>query len=270
MDKPVNGKIDRLVWEAVRSGRPLTLCLTNFVTVTDCANAVLAVGGAPVMSLDSDDALELAGSAAAVVLNIGTVTASQLSAMLGTGQAARTAGKPVVLDPVGAGATRVRMDACMRILDEVGPSIIRGNASEILALDARRARKGPSRQKGVDAAGSEKIPQVEEAAASLSARHSCVVAVSGETDIIVQGQMRTDLSGGSELLTRVTGTGCMLSAIVGCCAGAVPEKLFGAAMAAMSAMKEAGARAEAKLAAPGSLGEFRSRLCDELSEIAVS
>ncbi|MDR1315135.1 MAG: hydroxyethylthiazole kinase [Deltaproteobacteria bacterium] len=267
MPKTVNGKIDKMVWEAVRKNRPLTLCLTNFVTVTDCANAVLAVGGAPVMSLDENDARELAAHAASVVLNIGTVDAPQLSAMLGAGRAARKRNLPVVLDPVGAGATKARLEAVVRILDEVGPTIIRANASEILAVEG--AGGGP-RQKGVDSAGSEALARVEEAAQNVSERHSCVVAVSGKTDVLAMGKVLSSVTGGSELLTRITGTGCMLSALVGCCAGAVPAKPFGASMAAMNAMKEAGASAERKLSAPGNLGEFRSRLCDELAELAVS
>ncbi|MDR1081321.1 MAG: hydroxyethylthiazole kinase [Deltaproteobacteria bacterium] len=270
MTRSANGKIDRVVWAAVRESRPLTLCLTNFVTVTDCANAVLAVGGSPVMSLDVDDARELAAVSASAVLNIGTVCPDQLAAMLGAGRAARAAGRPVVLDPVGAGATRVRMDACMRILDEVGPSIVRGNASEILALEAHSARRGVSRQRGVDADGSEARSEIENAARSLSERFGCVVAVSGETDVLAHGQMLSALTGGSELLTRVTGTGCMLSAVVACCAGALPDKLFSAAVAAMNAMKLAGAGAESKLGVPGSVGEFRYRLCDELAEIVSS
>ncbi|MDR1041788.1 MAG: hydroxyethylthiazole kinase [Deltaproteobacteria bacterium] len=273
MTKTVNGKIDRLVWDAVRRTRPLTLCLTNFVTVTDCANAILAVGGAPVMTLDENDARELAEAASSVVLNTGTVNAFQLAAMLGAGRAARKASRPVLLDPVGCGATRMRMDAARRILEEVGPSIVRCNASEILALEAATGgagKKAARYQRGVDAGGSETMAQIEEAAQNVSERFSCVVAVSGETDVIAQGKMLSSISGGTVMLTKVTGTGCMLSSLAGTCLGALPDKPVGTSIAAMNAMKEAGERAEAKLSAPGNLGEFRSRLCDELADIAVS
>jgi hydroxyethylthiazole kinase len=262
----VNGKLDKLVWQAVRDRRPLTLCLTNFVTVTDCANAILAVGASPVMSLDENDARELAQIASSLVLNIGTAYDAQLATMLGAGRTASGRGIPVVLDPVGAGATRMRMEASRRILEEVGPTIVRGNASEILALAGAIGYV----QKGVDSEGDQPEAALLEAAGRLSEKHSCVVAVTGPQDHIVQGNKRSTVYGGSELMARITGTGCMLSAVVGACAGAAPDRPFEAAMAAMKAMKEAGSRAEAALSGPLRLGEYRTRLVDELAEVAVS
>jgi hydroxyethylthiazole kinase len=255
----------KAVWKAVRDRKTLTLCLTNFVTVNDCANALLATGASPVMSLDENDARELATIADALVLNIGTLDSDRLSAMLGAGKVARNRGIPVILDPVGAGATRVRLEASRRILEEAPPTIIRGNASEILALWGLSSGE---RQKGVDASGLESAIQLEEAAKGLAARHSCTVAVSGKTDLAASPDDTATFTGGSELLTRLTGTGCVLSALTGAAAGAWPGKPFEAAQAALYLMKEAGSRAEKALSAPGKIGEYRQNLFDALAETA--
>jgi hydroxyethylthiazole kinase len=262
---PAKAKLDRLIWDAVRSSSPLTLCLTNHVTANDCANALLAAGASPVMSLDENDARELAGIASAVVLNIGTADGAQLAAMLGAGRAARRLGKPVVLDPVGAGATAMRLEAARRILDEVGPTVIRGNASEILTLAGAVAGGG---QKGVDSVSQAGLEALEGAARRLSESCSAVVAISGPTDVVAEGQKLANVTGGSALMTRITGSGCILSSIVAACAGAAPDRPCQATIAAMALLKEAGSLAEGRLSAPGNLGEFRVRLMDAIAELA--
>jgi hydroxyethylthiazole kinase len=245
----------------VRRTNPLVLCLTNFVTVNDCANGLLAVGASPVMSLNGEDAAALAEVSGALVLNIGTVTPGFHEAMKLAGNAARKKGVPAILDPVGAGATWVRLSAALELIRSARPMVVRGNASEILAL----LQKGGDAQKGVDSSFANDQKTLEEAASTLAEKLGTVVAVSGETDILAAPGKITTVTGGSVLLTRLTGMGCLLSALTGAFLAANGEDYFAAARAAHELLKTAGKKAEESLARPGALGEFKIRLFDELS-----
>lgn len=245
----------------VREKSPLVLCLTNFVTVTECANALLAIGASPVMSLSKDDAAELASMASALVLNIGTIDPGFLETMLAAAQAANAREIPVLLDPVGAGATAERLRASRRILEEARPSIVRGNASEIRAL----LDIGGPKQKGVDAASPEEGSHAEKDAHSLAVALNTVVAVTGKTDHATDGRKSLSVEGGSELLTKLTGTGCMLSAMMAAFVAANPQEPLDAAGSALALLKKAGERAESGLTRALALGEFKSRLFDNLA-----
>ncbi|UQZ90488.1 hydroxyethylthiazole kinase [Deltaproteobacteria bacterium Smac51] len=249
----------------VKEQSPLTLCITNQVTINDCANGLLAIGASPVMSDDPSDAETLAGLAAATVLNIGTINEFKLRVSLAAGRGARAAGKPVILDPVGVGASETRRNAAGKIIVEIKPDIIRGNLSEIKALAGLTAA-----QKGVDSAEEGDIPAMAEVASSLAKNLGAVVAVTGPTDVLADktGTVST-VSGGSPLLTRITGAGCMLSALTGGYAGAAPGNPAGAAAAALSHMALAGMLAAADIASPAHLGTFRVKLFDRLSMISA-
>jgi hydroxyethylthiazole kinase len=232
------------------------------VTANECANALLAVGAAPVMSLDRDDAADLARVASAVVLNIGTLNPAFMEVALAAGRTARERGIPLVLDPVGAGATRARLEAAGALLSETKPTIIRGNLAEILAL----LPGAVGAQKGVDSDAAHS-PENREKCARLSRERGAVVAVTGPVDLVAQGEKTAEIPGGSPLLTRLTGTGCLLSALVGAYAAVAPEDPFGAAQAAMRHLKKAGEAAASLLSAPENLGEFRVRLFDALATL---
>jgi hydroxymethylpyrimidine/phosphomethylpyrimidine kinase len=249
--------------QKVKELSPLTLCITNFVTVTDCANALLAIGASPVMSLSEADAIALCALSKALVINIGTINQNTLAVMEKAAKLALDKKIPMVLDPVGAGATTVRKDASLKLIKEYKPAIIRGNASEILSLSG--ALEGP--QKGVDSREVEDTDTLSRSAKALSLSTGSVVGVTGETDIVVLGDKEIRLEGGSILMTRITGTGCLLSSIVGAFAGADPEDLLGSAAAAMSFLKVAGERAARNLSRPEALGEFKRRIFDELSTL---
>ncbi|MDR0355966.1 MAG: hydroxyethylthiazole kinase [Deltaproteobacteria bacterium] len=237
---------------------PLVLCLTNTVTVTDCANALLAIGAAPVMSEDPSDAAALAGIASSLVVNIGTVNNISQAVMESAVSVAKAKGLPIVLDPVGAGASARRLEAAATFLKSA--TIVRGNASEIMALAGQAGV-----QRGVDSSvkGDEEL--VTTKAQQLAAETKTIVAVSGKTDLITDGTTTVKLEGGTPLLTRITGTGCMLSVIVGAYAGCWPEDQFRAAAAAHLHMARASENAQEGLKRPLALGSFKVNLFDELA-----
>jgi hydroxyethylthiazole kinase len=253
-------KADSLrILRRVREASPLVLCLTNVVTVTDCANALLAIGASPVMSDDPSDAAALAAIASALVINIGTISDHQEAVMAAAWARARASGVPVVLDPVGAGATPRRLAAAKRFME--GAAVVRGNASEILALEGA----GRS-QKGVDSSAAEDIGAIEAAALSLARAHGLVVAVTGQTDVVADSRGAERIEGGHPLLTSLTGTGCLLSAATGAALGAAPDEPFEAAAAALRLMARSGELAAALLGKEGRpLGTFKALLFDQLA-----
>jgi hydroxyethylthiazole kinase len=229
----------------IRAQAPLVHNITNYVVMNTTANALLAIGASPVMAHAVEEVEEMAGFAAALVLNIGTLSQPWVDAMMKAGLVARRRGIPIVLDPVGAGATRLRTDVCMRLLRELTPTIVRGNASEIRALaGADHATKGVDSTHASDAA--------LEAAQALSLAYGSVVSVSGATDLIVHGSSLARVKNGVPLMTRVTGTGCTASALTGAFA-AVGSSPFHAAAYAMCTLGIAGELAAEKCAGPGSL-----------------
>ncbi len=241
---------------AVRRDAPLVQCLTNFVSMNYAANAVLAIGASPAMVHAEQEAPEFARIAGAVVINIGTLSAPWLDSMLLTAAAAGQAGKPWVLDPVAHHATAFRRDAIQRLLD-LKPAIIRGNASEIIALAG-----GQSAGKGVDARDA--VSQAEQSARDVAARRQTVVAVTGEVDFVTDGRRSVRIAGGSPLMPRVTATGCALSAVVGAFAAVSGDDLYAAAVAALSCFGIAGERAGSQTEGPGS---FAWRFLDALAAL---
>lgn len=241
---------------AVRRDAPLVQCLTNFVSMNYAANAVLAIGASPAMVHAEEEAPEFARFAGAVVINIGTLSSPWLRSMLLTAQAAAEAGTPWVLDPVAHHATAFRRDAIQRLLD-LKPAIIRGNASEIIALAG-----GHSTGKGVDARDA--VAQAEQSAHDIATRHKTVVAVTGEVDYVTDGTRAVRIAGGSPLMPRVTATGCALSAVVGAFAAVSKDDTYAAAVAALSCFGIAGERAAVHADGPGS---FAWRFLDALAAL---
>ena len=242
---------------ALRRAAPLTHCITNLVADNFTANALLAVGASPAMVIAPEEAPGFAAIAHALLVNVGTITQPDAQAMRLAAAAARQAGKPWVLDPVGAGALPWRTAVVAELLQH-GPAIVRGNASEILAV-AGAAGGG----KGVDStAGSgDALPLAK----GLAARLRTVVAVSGATDYVTDGVQVFAIPGGNVLVTRVTATGCALGAIMAALAGVLGNPLR-AAVAASVLYKEAAARAGKVAAGPGS---FAPAFLDELARIGA-
>lgn len=244
----------------VRERQPLVYSITNYVTVNDCANAILAVGGSPIMSDEIKEAGEIAGNASAVVINIGTLNERTVEAMLAAGEAANKRGVPVVLDPVGAGATKYRTEVTKLLLSRIKFAAIRGNVSEIGAI-----YKGKSSNKGVDAGAMDimDINDVAKMAKSLSADTGAVIAVTGKVDVVADKDTAYAVYNGSYYMSKITGCGCMLSCVLGAFCGGVDSHLE-AVVCAVSAMGVAGEIAEKKMEGTGS---FRMHLIDGLSNM---
>jgi hydroxyethylthiazole kinase len=248
--------LDWKLWDRIAEVHPLIHQLTNVVTVNDCANITLTCGASPVMADAPEEAAEMAAASDAVVINIGTLRQDQLEAMAKAGESANKRGVPVVLDPVGAGATRLRLEAVDRLLKRVRFSVIRGNSSEIGTLCGRRSGRG------VDA-NLEDLDSHLPSFRSLAKNLQAVIAVSGPVDYVTDGEREAYVENGTPLLTRVTGTGCMLTAVIGCCLGAGIEP-FHAAILSLAAVGIAGEKAEASLSETEGIGTFRIRFFDEM------
>lgn len=231
--------------QRIRNQAPLVHNITNYVVMNSTANALLALGASPVMAHAPEEVEEMVGIAGALVINIGTLSRPWIESMLSAGRAARRKGIPIVLDPVGSGATRLRTETVLRLLEEAPPAIIRGNASEIRSLAL--AEKGT---KGVDSTRDsvESVP----AAQQLARRWRCVVSVSGPTDVIVDADSVIRVHNGDPMMTRVTGLGCTATALTGAFAAVNPSALEAAAHA-MVVMGVAGEIAALRSTGPGSL-----------------
>jgi hydroxyethylthiazole kinase len=240
----------------IKALTPLVVHITNNVTINDCANVTLALGASPAMSVEPDDVAELASYAGALVINLGLVDALSLQAMFQAGKAARDYGVPIVFDPVAAGATAVRRSASVRLIEELRPSIVKGNGAEIKFLAGLE-----SKQRGVDSLDDDGLA---EAAEALAAKYGIVVAATGPVDYVSNGATTWALSGGTPLLSQVTGTGCMVASLVGSFA-AVEKDYVAAAVQGVAAMKVAGERAAAALLPGEGTGHFHIRLVDALS-----
>ena len=230
---------------AVREHSPLVHNITNYVAMNFSANALLAAGASPVMAHAADEVADMALIAGALVINIGTLDARWVESMVKAGKAKGKAGGVVVLDPVGAGATHYRTETAWRIIEECHPGIIRGNASEIMALI-----NADIRSKGVDSSCSS--DDAVESAKKLALRTGAVVVISGETDYVTDGERVETIVNGSPMMPRVTAMGCTASSMVGAFAAVNPD-LFEASLHAMALMGVAGEIASRNSAGPGTL-----------------
>lgn len=231
--------------DRVRQKSPLIHNITNYVVMNNTANALLSVGASPVMAHSTDEVAEMAGIASSLVINIGTLDAQWVEAMLIAGKTASAKNTPIVFDPVGAGATSYRNEVCRQIIEECKPDIIRGNASEIMALCNSNART-----KGVDSTDSSDTAL--DSAKKLARDTNAIVVISGETDYITDGEKTMLVKNGNPLMAKVTGMGCTATAVVAAFAAINPDMLE-AATHAMSVMGIAGEIAAAKSKGNGSM-----------------
>lgn len=241
---------------AMRREPPLVHCITNFVAMNIAANVLLAAGASPAMIHAEAEAGEFAAIAGALTVNIGTLSPDWLKGMEAAARAAKAAGRPWVLDPVAHYATSFRREATASLL-ALSPTIIRANASEIIALAG-----GASQGQGVDSRDS--VAAAEDAARLLAGRHKSIVAVTGVTDFVTDGDRAVRIDGGSPLMPQVTALGCALTCLVGAFAAAVPEHAFEATVAALAFYAVAGERAADQADGPGS---FAWRFLDALAAV---
>jgi hydroxyethylthiazole kinase len=241
----------------LREAKPLVHQITNYVVMNETANATLALGALPVMAHAREEVEEMAALAGALVLNIGTLSPAWVEAMLLAGRSANAHGVPVVLDPVGAGATAYRTETAKRILDEVDVAVLRGNAGEVATLVGVAAEV-----RGVESigAGADPAELAREAGRALG----LVASVTGPVDHVSDGERVVAVANGHPLLATVTGTGCISSALTGCFVAVNPERPLDAAAAALVALGVAGEDAAREARGPGS---FHVGLYDALAAL---
>lgn len=253
------------VLDRVRAHKPLVQNITNFVAMDISANVLLAVGAAPAMVHAEDESAAFCALSNALVINIGTLSEPFLAGAKAAAISAHTLGKPWVLDPVGVGATEYRNQAVKMLLRH-RPSIIRGNASEIISVAklagfSHNTHTGP---RGVDSTNT--TDEAAQAAHWLARNNLCTIIATGAVDLITDGHNTLTLAHGSELMTRVTAIGCALSAFVGACSS-VHENAYEASIAALIIYTIAGDLAAAQATRPGS---FRTAFIDALDAISAS
>lgn len=245
---------------AVRHKKPLVQCITNFVTVNDCANIILASGGSPTMASHPLEVEEAVRNVRALVCNLGAI--DKVESMILAGKEANRIGKPVILDPVGAGGTGLRRDSVKRLIDAVHFTVLRGNASEIRYLAGQQTTGSGVDVSDMDEITEENLDAAVAMASELAEGLNAVIAVSGKIDVISDGKETCVLRNGCATMARITGSGCMLTSLIGAFCGAWDEP-FPATCAAMAAMGISGEIAEEKRLRNGTgNATFRSDLID--------
>ena len=249
---------------AVRRTAPLIHCITNYVTVNDVANVLLAIGARPIMADDPEEVEEITALCAGLCLNIGTLNARTIPSMLTAGKHARALGHPVVLDPVGAGASRLRTETALRILHEVHPTVVRGNISEIRTLAV-----GTGTTQGVDANAADAVTEKNLAASAdflrnFSTRTGAIVAVTGAIDLVTDGRDCYAIRNGRAEMGQVTGTGCQLSALLAAALAVEPLGLLASVAETVALMGVAGEIACAQMGEDDGNAAYRTRIIDAI------
>ena len=255
--------------DEVRIKNPLVHCITNYVTVNDCANVLLACGASPVMADDEREVEDIVSLASALVINIGTLNSRTIPAMFKAGKRANMLGIPVILDPVGAGASSLRTSTASDLIREIKLAVIRGNISEIFSIAG-----DSSSTRGVDASDpdivkGESSDQTISVLKELNKKTGAVITVTGPKDIVVGNDEIYLISNGHPLMSKVSGTGCMLSVLTGACCAVSPSRHAAAAAAATALMGTAGEFAyERLLSTVGGTLTYRTFIVDEISSMS--
>lgn len=253
--------------DAVRATTPLVHSITNYVTVNDCANALLALGASPIMSDEPADVKDITSICGGLVLNIGTLNQRSIESMFVAGEHAAELGHVLVLDPVGAGASALRTRTAGDLLDKLPVSVIRGNMSEVKALST-----GAASTRGVDVCPDDVVTEENLAASAAFARDfatktGSVVAITGAIDIVADSERAYAIRNGSALMGRITGAGCMLSCVCAAFAVANSAQIAEATVAAVAAMGLAGQTAQSRMGGMDGNGSFRTYLLDALYQM---
>ncbi len=250
--------------ENVRKNCPLIHNITNYVTVNDCANILLACGGSPIMADDAEEAEEITSICGGLNINIGTLNQRTIPAMHLAGKKANELRHPVVLDPVGAGASALRTNTAKELIENIKFTVIRGNISEIKALAL-----GTGGAKGVDADVADKVtketlPQAVAFAKAFAKKTGAVIAITGAIDIVTDGEKAYCIYNGHPMMSSITGTGCQLSAMTAAYVTANPTTPLEAAAAAVSAMGICGEKAYARLTEQDGNSSYRNYIIDAI------
>ena len=227
-----------LYLQNIKQNKPLVHCITNYVTVNDCANIILAIGGSPIMADDIGEVEEITKIANCLVINIGTLNQRTIESMLLAGKTANRFNIPVVLDPVGVGVSKLRTETTKKLLDTVKISVVRGNGSELKFIAGLS-----SKSKGVDADENDigdSIDNKVNFVRDLSKKLDSVVAMTGAVDVVSNGEKVYSISNGNADMSKITGTGCMLTSLTATFVGANTDNILNATVSAVSVMGIAG------------------------------
>lgn len=264
-------KIPKLLKE-VKNKNPLTHCITNFVTVNDCANAILAIGGSPIMSEDTAEVEEVVSISDALVINIGKLNQEQIESMKVSSAQANKINVPIILDPVGVGISKLRNNVTLEIIENYKLAAIRGNITEIKTIAKLTGIITQSNTaKGVDVSDEDIITKNNlntnaKIISKLASKLDTVILASGPIDILSDGETTISINNGDEIMPQITGSGCMLSSIVGSCIGAT-NPLEGTLLAALL-ITISGEHARNKVDNENSgTGSFRTYLIDYLYKL---
>lgn len=252
------------IFNNVRISTPLIHNITNYVTVNDCANILLACGASPIMADDIEEAAEITTICSGLNINIGTLNQRTIASMFAAGKTSNSLHHPVILDPVGAGASKLRTETALKLLNEVQFTVIRGNISEIKTLAI-----GTGTTKGVDADVADKVTEdtLSEAVAfakSFSAQTGAIIAITGAIDIVADSQKAYCIRNGHPMMSSITGTGCQLSAMTATFVTANPSEPLKAAAAAVCAMGLAGEIAHKRLTPMDGNSSYRNYIIDAI------
>lgn len=255
--------------ENVRKNAPLVHNITNYVTVNDCANILLACGGSPIMADDIEEVEEITSICGSLNINIGTLNQSTISSMLAAGKKANELSHPVILDPVGAGASRLRTETAYQLMRDIQFAVIRGNISEIKTLAL-----GAGTTKGVDAdvadaVTDETLKSTVSFAKAFASKTGAIIAITGAIDIVADSQKAYVIKNGHPMMSKITGTGCMLTAMTAAYLAANPDNALEAAAASVCAMGLCGQRAHLRLSEKDGNSSYRNYIIDEVCNLSA-
>ena len=256
------------IYDNLQNKTPIVHTITNYVTVNDCANIILAVGGSPIMADSIMEVEEITSICNALVINIGTLNERVIGSMIKAGKKANQIGIPIILDPVGVGASTLRRETTFKLLEEISFSIISGNASEIKTI-----YKESGTTSGVDVNTEDKVEEdnldeMVQMCKDLSKKTGTIISLTGAIDIVANFEKANVIYNGNPLMTKVSGTGCMLSTVIGAYCGANKDDLFNATTLAVAHMGLAGEISFERLKKiQGGTSSYKIFLIDAISQI---
>ncbi len=258
------------ILENLKSNPPLVHHITNYVTVNDCANVVLAAGGAPIMADDAKEVEDIVSISSVLYINIGTLSERTVDSMVKAGRRANSLGLPVVLDPVGMGASKMRNETVHKLMNEIDFAVIKGNMSEIKGLYKAERNTGGVDVKNEDKVGTDNLGQAVEYVKNIAREFDSVIAVTGAIDIVTDGDKAVTVRNGHPNMSRVTGTGCMTGSLMATYVGSNSERPVDAVVAALVKIGLAGERANDEMKKKNEgISSFKRYLIDGIDLIGL-
>lgn len=254
------------LFEKLELNPPLVHNITNYVTVNDCANVILAAGGSPLMADDIEEVEDIVTISNALYINIGTLNQRTVESMVLAGKKANELGLPIVLDPVGMGASKLRNKTVNALIDSIKFSVIKGNMSEIKGMYTNCHNTGGVDVQKDDLIDSNNIDKSVDLAKRVSNKFNCIIAITGAIDIVTDGTRTVLIKNGHPMMSKITGTGCMTGSLIGTYCAVNPESIFDASVMAISVMGLSGEKANDKVMKKGEgTSSFKGYLIDAIS-----